>query len=221
LARLCETVQSSSQGKNGFWPADLDLIRKWYGPHLARLYDDPQNRAADLAQLEQIASNYRSREKFLTELTLDPPDATSGQSGAPNLDDEYTILSTIHSAKGQEWKIVRILNAVDGCIPSDMATGTEQEIEEERRLLYVAMTRARNTLDLIVPQRFFTLHQSRDGDRHVYAALSRFIPSAIQHLFDRRGWRDPASPNFSSRMRTSRVVDVTRGVKDMWRARSA
>jgi DNA helicase II / ATP-dependent DNA helicase PcrA len=89
--------------------------------------------------------------RFLTELTLDPPDATSGKAGAGTKDEDYTILSTIHSAKGQEWQIVRILNVVDGCIPSDMATGSTEEIEEERRLLYVAMTRAKNELDLIVP----------------------------------------------------------------------
>jgi len=121
------------------WPADIHFIRVWYEPHLARLYDEAPLRIPDLAQLEQIASTYKSREKFLTELTLDPPDATSGRAGTPILDEEYTILSTIHSAKGQEWKAVWILNVVDGCIPSDMATGTPEELEEERRLLYVAM----------------------------------------------------------------------------------
>jgi superfamily I DNA/RNA helicase len=74
----------------------------------------------------------------------------------PVLDEDYLILSTIHSAKGQEWKSVFVLNVVDGCIPSDRATGTSEEIEEERRLLYVAMTRAKDDLNLIVPQRFFT-----------------------------------------------------------------
>ena len=85
-------------------------------------------------------------QKFLTDLTLDPPDATSGRAGPPNLDEEYTILSTIHSAKGQEWKIVRILNVVDGCIPSDMATGSRQEIEEERRLLLCGHDQGENVL---------------------------------------------------------------------------
>ena len=72
-------------------------------------------------QLEQIAAGYPSRERFLTELTLDPPDATSDEAGAPHLDEDYLILSTIHSAKGQEWSAVFVLNAVDGCIPSDLA----------------------------------------------------------------------------------------------------
>jgi DNA helicase II / ATP-dependent DNA helicase PcrA len=93
---------------------------------------------------------------------------------ATALDEDYTILSTIHSAKGQEWRIVRILNVVDGCILSDMATGTPEEIEEERRLLYVAMTRAKDELDLVVPHRLYTYQQPSFGDSHVYASVSRF-----------------------------------------------
>src|SRR5262245_50694513 len=90
----------------------------------------------------------------MTELTLDPPDATSDQCGVPLLDEDYLVLSTIHSAKGQEWKSVFVLSVVDGCMPSDLGAGTSAEIEEERRLLYVAMTRARDDLHLVVPQRF-------------------------------------------------------------------
>ena len=94
------------------------------------------------------------------------------------------ILSTIHSAKGQEWKAVYVLNVVDGCIPSDMSTGTAEEIEEERRLLYVAMTRARERLQLVVPQRFYVHQQTGMGDRHVYASRTRFITNAMLPLFD-------------------------------------
>ena len=125
------------------WPVDLERARLWYEPHLDRIHEDAETRRADLLQLEQIASGYPSRERFLTELTLDPPDATSDQAGVPLLDEDYLILSTIHSAKGQEWKSVYLLNVVDGCMPSDLGAGTSAEIEEERRLLYVAMTRAR------------------------------------------------------------------------------
>src|SRR4051794_10429957 len=88
------------------WPADLERARLWYEPHLERIHEDAESRRADLIQLEQIASGYPSRERFLTELTLDPPDATSDQAGVPLLDEDYLILSTIHSAKGQEWKSV-------------------------------------------------------------------------------------------------------------------
>ncbi len=121
-------------------------------------------------------------------MTLDPPEATSDQAGAPMRDDDYLTLSTIHSAKGQEWKVVQLLNVVDGCIPSDMATGTTEEIEEERRLLYVAMTRAKEELHLIVPQRFFIRRQAVRGDRHLYAGRSRFIPEELTGSFECCGW---------------------------------
>ncbi|OUL65488.1 ATP-dependent DNA helicase, partial [Acetobacter senegalensis] len=137
------------------WPGEIAAVRYWYEPHLERLHEDASTRLADLVQLEQIAGGYPSREKFLTELTLDPPDATSDQAGVPLLDEDYLILSTIHSAKGQEWKNVFVMNVVDGCIPSDLATGEQDDIEEERRLLYVAMTRAKDSLDIMVPQRFY------------------------------------------------------------------
>ncbi len=164
------------------WPAELEVVTRWYEPHLQRLYEDVAARQADLVQLQHIASTFPSRERFLTEMALDPPDATSGEAGAPGKDDDYLILSTIHSAKGQEWKSVQILNVVDGCIPSDMSTGTTEEVEEERRLLYVAMTRAKEALQLLVPQRFYVHQQSAYGDRHVYASRSRFIPDATDRV---------------------------------------
>jgi DNA helicase-2/ATP-dependent DNA helicase PcrA len=171
----------------GAWPGDLDQVNRWYAPHLQRLHDDAAIRSADLAQLARIAQGYASRERFLTELTLDPPDATSDESGLPHRDEDYLILSTIHSAKGQEWQAVSVLNAVDGCMPSDMATGSADEIEEERRLLYVAMTRAKRVLNLMVPLRFYMHQQSGLGDRHVYASLTRFISPATAALFEQIG----------------------------------
>jgi DNA helicase-2/ATP-dependent DNA helicase PcrA len=175
-------------------------------------------RTADLVQLEQIAAGYPSRERFLTELTLDPPDATSDQAGVPLRDEDYLILSTIHSAKGQEWSAVFVLNTVDGCIPSDLATGSSDEIEEERRLLYVAMTRAKNQLDLIVPQRFYVHGQARSGDRHVYAGRSRFVPASILALFDGRVW--PAATARAPTMSPPRPqlrVDIASRMRARWR----
>ena len=148
-------------------------------------YEDAQQRQADLTQLAQIAGSYPSRERFLTELTLDPPSATSDQAGPPLLDEGYLILSTIHSAKGQEWTSVFVLNTIDGCIPSDLGVGSTPEIEEERRLLYVAMTRAKDQLHLMVPQRFFTHGQRSLGDPHVYAQRTRFIPNGITPVISR------------------------------------
>jgi DNA helicase-2/ATP-dependent DNA helicase PcrA len=181
------------------WPAEIDLARRWYEPHLQRIHDDAVLRQADLLQLVQIASTYASRERFLTELTLDPPDATSDRAGAPLLDEDYLILSTIHSAKGQEWKSVHVLNVVDGCLPSDLSTGTKAELEEERRLLYVAMTRAKDHLHLIVPQRFFVQGQRTNGDRHLYAARTRFIPSELLKKFERCAWPGAAATPAAAR----------------------
>jgi DNA helicase-2/ATP-dependent DNA helicase PcrA len=199
------------------WPGELGAVRIWYAPHLDRLHDDAYMRAADLDQLEQIAANYPSRERFLTELTLDPPDATSDEAGPPLIDEDYLILSTIHSAKGQEWASVFVLNAVDGCIPSDLAAGETEEIEEERRLLYVALTRARDQLDVVVPQRFYTHQQARNGDRHVYAGRTRFIPDSIVRLFDRRIGPAARAEQSSPGVRSRAVVDVGARMRAMWR----
>jgi DNA helicase-2/ATP-dependent DNA helicase PcrA len=199
------------------WPADLERARLWYEPHLERIHEDAETRHADLIQLEQIASGYPSRQRFLTELTLDPPDATSDQAGVPLLDEDYLILSTIHSAKGQEWKSVYVLNVVDGCMPSDLGTGTSPEIEEERRLLYVAMTRAKDDLHLMVPQRFFTHGQRARGDRHVYAARTRFIPDRLLPLFERTGWPLAVKGAASGAPAQGPRIDVGARMRGMWR----
>jgi DNA helicase II / ATP-dependent DNA helicase PcrA len=166
---------------------------------------------------KRLLLSLRTRGCSSTELTLDPPDATSGRAGADLKDEDYTVLSTIHSAKGQEWRIVRILNAVDGCIPSDRATGTSEEIEEERRLLYVAMTRAKDELDVIVPQRFFTHQQAKLGDRHVYASRSRFIPDSILGSFATRNWRDQTDGPIKIARQAGSSVDVAASLMRMWR----
>jgi ATP-dependent DNA helicase UvrD/PcrA len=197
------------------WAGQLGTVRRWYEPHLQRLYDAPHVRAADLEQLEQLAALHDTRESFLSDLTLDPPDGMGDEAGPPLLDEDYLILSTIHSAKGLEWDVVYVLNAVDGCIPSDMATGTPQEIEEERRLLYVAMTRARDFLYLLQPHRFYTRGRP-DGDHHVHAPRTRFIPGMLSPLFERqaRGGRQPGE----SLDGTPAVgVDVQARLREMWR----
>jgi DNA helicase-2/ATP-dependent DNA helicase PcrA len=161
------------------WPAEIADAVAWLKPLIESRYDDVRARLSDLEALERIAAAFPSRERFLSELALDPPDATSDEAGPPLMDEDYLILSTIHSAKGQEWRSVFVLNCVDGCIPSDLATGSSEEIEEERRLLYVAMTRAKDELSLVVPQRFYVHGQPRNGDRSVYAARTRFLPPAL------------------------------------------
>ncbi|HEX2336513.1 MAG TPA: ATP-dependent helicase [Hyphomicrobiaceae bacterium] len=199
------------------WPAQFELVAQWYQPHLEQRYADAKVRAGDLDQLQRITGGYPTRSHFLTDLTLDPPSATSDEAGKPLLDEDYLILSTIHSAKGREWKAVFILNVVDGCIPSDMSTGNAEEIEEERRLLYVAMTRARDDLALIVPLRFYVHGQARSGDKHLYASRSRFIPAGIIDRFELCAWpwarqADPTAP-----MPEGLTVNLAQRMRGMWR----
>jgi len=197
------------------WPGELGAVERWYLPLLERLHDDAAPRAADIAHLVRLAGGYPSRERFLTELALDPPAAASDEAGPPGRDEDYLILSTIHSAKGQEWSAVSLLRVVDGCLPSDMATGSDAEIEEERRLLYVAMTRARHHLHLLVPQRFYVSQQSAFGDRHVYGAISRFLPPPLHALFEHVA---PASTSAAEpRLPQARAaVDVGARVRSLW-----
>jgi DNA helicase-2/ATP-dependent DNA helicase PcrA len=209
------TLANALRGARADWPADLERVRLWYEPHLERIHEDAAIRRNDLLQLEQIAAGYPTRERFLTELTLDPPDATSDNAGPPHRDEDYLILSTIHSAKGQEWKSVYVLNTNDGCIPSDLGAGTTAELEEERRLLYVAMTRAKDTLDLIVPQRCYVTQQSRNGDRHLYAQRTRFIPEAILDRFQPRLW-PPAVPGRAAARKAMTPVDLGARMRRRW-----
>ena len=180
-------------------------------------YDDAVMRQADLVAARRRSHRpIRRRERFLTELTLDPPDATSDEAGVPLLDEDYLILSTIHSAKGQEWRSVFILNAVDGCIPSDLATGSTAEIEEERRLLYVAMTRAQGS-PAPDPAAALLAHAQRgSGDRHMYAARTRFIPAAILDRFENCAW--PSRPPDRRRRQASGAsrVDIGARLRRMW-----
>jgi DNA helicase-2/ATP-dependent DNA helicase PcrA len=212
---LVTTLLQLRSGKAG-WPAEIGCARLWYTPHLERMHEEAAVRQADLQQLEQIAAGYPSRSRFLTDLTLDPPEATSDQAGVPLLDEDYLILSTIHSAKGQEWKSVFVLNVVDGCMPSDLGTGTTAEIEEERRLLYVAMTRAKDNLHLITPHRFFTHGQPSLGDRHVYASRSRFIPGNLLPLFESVTWPTLATELERQSAVNQVRIDVGARMRSMW-----
>src|SRR5271163_848686 len=198
------------------WPAEIADAVAWLSPLIETRYDDARVRMGDLEALERIAAGFPSRERFLSELALDPPDKTSDEAGPPLRDEDYLILSTIHSAKGQEWRSVFVLNCVDGCIPSDLAAGSSGEIEEERRLLYVAMTRARDELTLIVPQRFYVHGQPKYGDRSVFASRTRFLPSPLLKHFDRRTWPEPELEPKRAPADGPRV-DLQARMRAMWR----
>jgi DNA helicase-2/ATP-dependent DNA helicase PcrA len=197
------------------WAGQVARVREWYAPHLERRYEQAHVRAGDLEQLEKIAQQFESRERFLTELALDPPSATGDLSGAPHLDEDYLVLSTVHSAKGQEWDAVYVLNVTDGSFPSEFATGRAELVEEERRLLYVAMTRAKASLDLLAPVKYFVTQQARLGDRHVYGAKSRFLTREVMACLESVAWSDETAATDRA-VRAGKTVDVAAKLRSMW-----
>jgi DNA helicase-2/ATP-dependent DNA helicase PcrA len=213
-----QTLMQTLCARERAWPGQIRLVRDWYQPHLERLYEQVHTRIADLDQLEQLAPQYGSRERFLTELTLDPPHATSDLAGSPLHDEDYLVLSTVHSAKGMEWDTVYVLNVVDGSFPSEFATSRAELIEEERRLLYVAMTRARNELQLCVPLKFPLTQQSRTGDAHVYGGRSRFMTDKVLKGMEAVGYQSPTGPDTGALEEGggNTTVDVAARLKDMW-----
>jgi DNA helicase-2/ATP-dependent DNA helicase PcrA len=163
--------------------SQIKRIRLFYTPLLERLYDNARARLLDLEQLEGLAARYPDRTRFLVDIALDPPSYTEDLAGPPLLDEDFLILSTVHSAKGLEWDAVYVIHAADGNIPSDMATGRLEEIEEERRLFYVALTPANDWLYVSYPLRYYAFPRTF-SDTHGYAQLTRFLPESVRRLFD-------------------------------------
>jgi len=197
------------------WAGQVGTVRDWYRPQLERIYDAAFSRTGDLEQLEKLSAQYPGRERFLTELTLDPPTVTSDQSGSASRDEDYVVLSTIHSAKGQEWDVVYVMNVADGNFPSEYATGKPEMIEEERRLLYVAMTRARNELYLCAPLKYSVTQQAKEGDAHVYGAKSRFMSDKVLACFDKTTFRSQRGVE-TLRDTDTATVNVADQLKEMW-----
>ena len=208
--------QAAAEFDDRAWQVQLTATRRWYRPHLERIYDGVDTREADIEQLEQISGRYATRERFLTELTLDPPSAAGDLAGDPLLDEDYLVLSTVHSAKGQEWDAVFVLNVTDGAFPSEFSTGKPKLIEEERRLMYVATTRAKQSLTLLAPLRFYVTQQRKDGDQHVYGARSRFMTDELLETM-RQDWQGRKDAGASLNPVTSeRRLDVAQRMREMW-----
>jgi DNA helicase-2/ATP-dependent DNA helicase PcrA len=203
------TVQRSAPSL----PDQIAAIRAFYQPILEKRYDQSQVRARDLEQLQQISSNFKSRRDLLTDLTLDPPSNTQDLAGPPLFEEDYLILSTIHSAKGCEWDAVYVIHAADGNIPSDMSTGSQEEIEEERRLFYVALTRAKDFLEVCFPLKYYH-KKHRTGDAHSYAQLTRFLPESILNHFERVALQP--KPQLDLPGRTMPQSDVKQKIAAMW-----
>ena len=173
------------------WPAEVEAVRQWLTPMLPGLYDDPVERGKDLEQLQAIAGTFKTRRRFLTDLTLDPPSKSQRVGLARKGEDEdFVTISTIHSGKGLEWRSVYVLNVTEGGLPSSRATN-DAEIEEERRLLYVAMTRAKQELTVMVPMHTpaFGGYQARQNGDDTIIQRSRFIPDSLLAVFEPITWR--------------------------------
>ncbi len=197
------------------WPGQLHLAREWYKPHFERVYEHFHTRISDLDQLEFLSGQYASRERFLTELTLDPPHSSSDLAGQSASDEDYLVLSTLHSAKGMEWDTVYVLNVVDGSFPSEFAAGKPELMEEERRLLYVGMTRAQNDLLLLAPLKF-PLNQARNGNGQTYGGRSRFMSEKVLKCFDATTFQGSSLAEGALGEASSSTVDVASRLKEMW-----
>jgi DNA helicase II / ATP-dependent DNA helicase PcrA len=215
--RFCALIEKLADPATP-WAGQAGQVKEWYKPQLERIYDAAFSRMGDLEQLEHLSGQHPTRERFLTELTLDPPVVTGDKSGPASKDDDYVILSTIHSAKGQEWDIVYVLNVADGNFPSEFAAGKPEMIEEERRLLYVAMTRARNELHLCAPLKYMVPQQPKNGDAHVYGAKSRFMSDKVLACFEQTTFRSERGVETLREDAASAApaVDVAAKLKEMW-----
>jgi DNA helicase II / ATP-dependent DNA helicase PcrA len=218
LADLGAALAACADGERIEPAAQVARLRQFFDPVVRRRYDHPDSRLHDLDELEHLALAYGNRAQLVAELVLDPPSATSDLAGPPSLEEDYLVLSTVHSAKGGEWDAVHVIHASDGMFPSDLATRDPDEIDEERRLFYVALTRARDHLHVYFPLRSFH-RRTGHGDRHHYAQLTRFLPPSIQDLFERHG-STPSSglvPTVPARPTGPVGADVDRALEALWR----
>jgi DNA helicase-2/ATP-dependent DNA helicase PcrA len=212
LVALCEEL---SAPRAPALPAQVQRVRGFYAPLCEARYDYPEARLRDLEQLEQAAAAFSDRGRMLAELTLEPPQSTQELAGPPSLDDDFLVLSTIHSAKGLEFDAVYVIHAADGSIPSDMATGKPAEIDEELRLFYVALSRARDHLTVFFPLRWYD-RPAGLGGRHSYAQLTRFLPPAVRAAFDDRA-PAPEAPADALPVAAGSGAEVRKRLHDLWR----
>jgi DNA helicase-2/ATP-dependent DNA helicase PcrA len=195
--------------------ARVELMCGVLEPMIRRIYDHPEPRVADFDALSGLAADYPDLDTFLADLTLDPPSSTGDLAGKPSLDDDWLTLSTVHSAKGGEWDVVHLIHAADGAFPSDMATGTAEGVDEERRLFYVALTRARSHLHIYAPLRYHHGDPAGWTDKHSYAQRTRFLPPELDGLMEMRAVRSRVDlPMPTASLPVSKAVDI--GLSGLW-----
>jgi DNA helicase-2/ATP-dependent DNA helicase PcrA len=192
IAALFDGMRRVERQDQPHSPAEsIRLVRQLYDPLLQATYDDAPPRMADLDQLETIAAGYPDRTTFLATLALEPPAATQDLAVGSTDEDDALILSTVHSAKGKEWDAVFVIHASDGVFPMARLANDEAQIEEERRLLYVAMTRARHELYVTYPLHSYA---TRTGADFAYSQLSRFLDPGVRQTMQRVTIGEPEPP---------------------------
>ncbi len=214
---LVSCLRALAGAKDGDLPAQVHAARSVYSPMVERRYDNVAARLADLEQIEALAGRFPDRRSMITDMALDPPSYAQDLAGPPLLDEDFLILSTMHSAKGLEWDCVYVIHAADGNIPSDMSTGSTEEIEEERRLFYVACTRARNHLYVTHPVRYYTQPWSH-ADTHGFAQRTRFLTErASAHFVSESARPETAESDVESPSSGSNAGRQARqGVRKLW-----
>jgi DNA helicase-2/ATP-dependent DNA helicase PcrA len=205
-----------SQSQDGQWPSQMELAKLFYQPLLEENYEDFYVREGDVEQIISIAGQYPTRESFISELTLDPPISSGDLCDKAHKDDDFLILSTIHSAKGQEWNNVFILNVADGNFPNEYAADNPKAIEEERRLLNVAITRAKQNLHLIQPLKYWVPEQPKYGDKHVYGAKSRFLTKKVSQCLKTSFYPEQQRLVAEPTIRYQGLSNVQNKIRDMW-----
>jgi DNA helicase-2/ATP-dependent DNA helicase PcrA len=177
LSKLIEDLRYSRPSDEGALSREIEAIRRVYDDILRERYDRVDPRLADLDQLQTIAGGYPDRAAFLSALALEPPQSTQDLGFGTDSEDDHLVLSTAHSAKGREWDAVFVIWAVDGYFPMARSLGDDEQIEEERRLLYVAMTRARNHLAVSYP---LNVYDTRRGADYSIDQVSRFLDRGVR-----------------------------------------
>jgi DNA helicase-2/ATP-dependent DNA helicase PcrA len=195
--------------------AHADRLRVALTPLIEATYDDAAPRLEDLGALVLACTDAQRLSDVAAAQALDPPYSTGNLAGPPLMDEDWLVLSTVHSAKGLEFDAVHIIHAADGNFPSDMALGTPAGLEEERRLFYVAVTRARKDLAIYVPLRY---HHHRVRDEHSWAQPSRFLTEAVRRTFCDVVRSDPsetAAPHVIS-VPLDSYGDVATQISQLW-----
>jgi DNA helicase II / ATP-dependent DNA helicase PcrA len=179
---VIEALRASGRSASAGTGEQVERLCAAIAPLIRLRYADGMVRVGDIEQLAAAARSAPDIRHFVSELVLDPPASSADFAGPPHLDEDFLVLSTVHSAKGLEWEAVHLIGAYDGNFPADMSTGSRESVAEERRLFYVALTRPRRRLHVYVPARYY--HRPRGGDDgHGYGQASRFLSPAVQGLF--------------------------------------